>query len=324
MLAAAGKLDLRPARGVAREGPEGHRAAEQRPRGPAHLDAGRCEHAPQRLPAAAARPDADVAGGLRLRRAGHGDRQPRHDHGRHRRPSTCSTTRSCGGSRWPWPSGCSGGPSSDDAGRVDLAYRLTLGRPATPKEIERAQRLPRRLRGRRARAIASTPSRCRREPSTRSRSPRRRRRRASRRPPVNPDEVDHVRRAGQGRSRPAARRRGPPPGPASARPCWAAPSSATSSERVMTSIDTTCCPRVMKDRSMSNPSIRSRPLGTRLSRRQVLKTAGTGFGYLALAGLLGQKSARAAAGGAGRRPGAAGARSRRTSRPRPSGSSSCS
>ena len=33
---------------------------------------------------------------------------------------------------------------------------------------------------------------------------------------------------------------------------------------------------------------------TKLSRRQVLKSAGTGFGYLALAGLLGQESARAA------------------------------
>src|SRR3954451_15095121 len=37
-----------------------------------------------------------------------------------------------------------------------------------------------------------------------------------------------------------------------------------------------------------------------LSRRQVLKSAGTGFGYLALAGLLGQTAARAAATAAAR------------------------
>src|SRR5262249_20400416 len=40
----------------------------------------------------------------------------------------------------------------------------------------------------------------------------------------------------------------------------------------------------------------------RLSRRQVLKTAGAGFGYMALAGLLGQEAARGAAGPA-KKPG---------------------
>src|SRR5438309_1667791 len=45
---------------------------------------------------------------------------------------------------------------------------------------------------------------------------------------------------------------------------------------------------------MPNPSSRSLPLGTHLSRRQLLKTASAGFGYLALAGMLGQNAARAA------------------------------
>ena len=89
MLAAAGKLDpARPEGSPARDlkvmelpnnGPLARRLAGQ----------ARGQPAPQRLPAAAPRPDADLAGSLRLRRAGHGHRQPRHDHGRHRRPSTC-------------------------------------------------------------------------------------------------------------------------------------------------------------------------------------------------------------------------------------------
>ena len=45
---------------------------------------------------------------------------------------------------------------------------------------------------------------------------------------------------------------------------------------------------------MSNPSQSQFP-GVRLSRRQALKTASAGFGYLALAGLLGQSAATAAA-----------------------------
>ena len=36
-------------------------------------------------------------------------------------------------------------------------------------------------------------------------------------------------------------------------------------------------------------------IGRPVSRRQVLKTASAGFGYLALAGLLGQNAPRAAA-----------------------------
>ncbi len=100
-------------------------------------EAGLAEPAPQRLSAAAPRPDAAVAGGLRFRRAGMvtGSRDtttvpPR--------PCTCSTTRSCGGSRWPWPSGCFGGPTWTTPAASDLAYRLTLGRLATAREIERA------------------------------------------------------------------------------------------------------------------------------------------------------------------------------------------
>jgi hypothetical protein len=45
---------------------------------------------------------------------------------------------------------------------------------------------------------------------------------------------------------------------------------------------------------MSNPS-QSQFLGARFSRRQALKTASAGFGYLALAGMLGQNAASAAA-----------------------------
>src|SRR5580704_6592403 len=40
-------------------------------------------------------------------------------------------------------------------------------------------------------------------------------------------------------------------------------------------------------------------IGTEVSRRQVLKSAGTGFGYLALAGMLGQNVAKAHDGTAG-------------------------
>jgi hypothetical protein len=52
---------------------------------------------------------------------------------------------------------------------------------------------------------------------------------------------------------------------------------------------------------MAKPQSLSSELGTRVSRRQALK-AGAGFGYLALAGLLGQEAARAAA-PPGRKPG---------------------
>ena len=37
------------------------------------------------------------------------------------------------------------------------------------------------------------------------------------------------------------------------------------------------------------------PLAARLSRRQALKNAGAGFGYLALAGMLGQDAAKSVA-----------------------------
>ena len=58
--------------------------------------------------------------------------------------------------------------------RVDLAYRLTLGRPATRAEIERRERLPRRLRvGRAADRVAAEA-----EPHAGRRPDRRRRGRA--------------------------------------------------------------------------------------------------------------------------------------------------
>ena len=47
---------------------------------------------------------------------------------------------------------------------------------------------------------------------------------------------------------------------------------------------------------------RSPEMGRGLSRREVLKSASAGFGYLALAGMLGQSSLRAAAGALGSRP----------------------
>jgi hypothetical protein len=50
-----------------------------------------------------------------------------------------------------------------------------------------------------------------------------------------------------------------------------------------------------KDEPMVNPEFR-------VSRRQALKTAGAGFGYLALAGILGQNAAQAASGPVGHRP----------------------
>ena len=59
-----------------------------------------------------------------------------------------------------------------------------------------------------------------------------------------------------------------------------------------------------------------------LSRRQVLRSAGAGFGYLALAGMLGQAAARGAR--AARRQRIRSRQSRRTSSRRRGGSSSCS
>jgi hypothetical protein len=48
---------------------------------------------------------------------------------------------------------------------------------------------------------------------------------------------------------------------------------------------------------MLNPHSISAALGRRMSRRQALKTASAGFGYLALAGLLGQEASRTTANG---------------------------
>jgi hypothetical protein len=71
-----------PAAGLARQGLEGDRATQQRPPGEEAHRGGAGEPAPQRLPAAAPRPDPAGPGGVRLRRAGDGHRQPRDDHGR--------------------------------------------------------------------------------------------------------------------------------------------------------------------------------------------------------------------------------------------------
>src|SRR5580704_5328022 len=46
---------------------------------------------------------------------------------------------------------------------------------------------------------------------------------------------------------------------------------------------------------MLHPQDDSTPLASRVSRRQALKTASAGFGYLALAGMLGQNAAKSSA-----------------------------
>ena len=73
------------------------------------------------------------------------------------RPSTCSTTRSCGGSRWPWPNGCSSEPGRTTAAVSTWVYRLTVGRPATAAEIERAERYLAEYESAVREVIASTP-----------------------------------------------------------------------------------------------------------------------------------------------------------------------
>src|SRR5947209_2347147 len=50
-----------------------------------------------------------------------------------------------------------------------------------------------------------------------------------------------------------------------------------------------------KDQSMSNPHARSTPFGLGITRRQALKSASAGFGYLAFAGLLGEQARKAQA-----------------------------
>ena len=73
--------------------------------------------------------------------------------------------------------------------------------------------------------------------------------------------------------------------------------------------------RSARDRQLLNP----RYATTRFPAGRLLKSASAGFGYLALAGMLGQNAARRGQSGPTRwRP------RRRTPRPRPSGSSSCS
>ncbi len=103
----------------------------------------------------------------------------------------------------------------DDVARVDLAYRLTLGRAATAAEVDRAQRLPRRLR------ICLAPADRVDGRVEARRAPRRRPARAGDAesapstagaaaakkpaPPVNPDEVPPDGSAGPGRGHPGAR-----------------------------------------------------------------------------------------------------------------------
>ena len=235
--------------------------------------------APQRLPAAAARHHAALARGLRFAEQGWSPergRRPRSP----ARPSTCSTTRSCGGRRWPWPSGCSTEKATDED-RIRALYRLVLGRrrrQARPSgasvflaEYEAAQA---ELDGRGRRA------------SRRSLSPPRRSHAAKPKPqPENPDEVDQT---GEPIVEPVVR--------AARCPHRGLARAAAGPVRLGR------VPLRPDDVSRSHESVLSKeshmfvPDQIRSSRSRDARSsrsAGAGFGYLALAGLLGQAAARA-------------------------------
>ena len=127
MLAAAGKLDLsRPAGSpamnlkvieLANNGPQAQRLAAS----------GRRQPASQRLLAAVARADAQLAGGLRFRRAGDGHRRPRHDDRRAAGPVPAQRSVRADRVAGAWPTRVARGQrDSDDAERIDRAYRLDV------------------------------------------------------------------------------------------------------------------------------------------------------------------------------------------------------
>ena len=122
----------------------------------------------------------------------------------------------------------------DDAGRVDLAYRLTLGRPATAAEIERAKSYLADYESAARELVAFDAACAEPRPSAvvaavdADTTPKAAAKRPV--PPVNPDEVDAGGSTGQGRSHRGGRSRRPPPGPASARRCSGPPSSVISSK----------------------------------------------------------------------------------------------
>ncbi len=78
----------------------------------------------------------------------------------------------------------------DDVARVDLAYRLTTGRAATPAEVERAAHYVAEYESAASESIASTTGDAPRSPEAATDEPRT----AAKRPalPVNPDEVPPV------------------------------------------------------------------------------------------------------------------------------------
>src|SRR5262249_1697052 len=187
--------------------------------------------APQRLSAVAADPRAGIAGGLRSRRAGDGDWQPRrHD----RRP----------------------------AGAVSPQRPIRRAAITDPG---------------RATAAAERPERCRPHP---------------RRVPAHPVPSSDAKgsRACEGVPR-RLRVRGPH------RARRASKGGSSEDHRLGQLLPGTAgvcgvpLPQVRK-RLMANSRPRTTPLS--LSRREVLKTASAGFGYLALTSLLGQEAARAA------------------------------
>ena len=124
----------------------------------------------------------------------------------------------------------------DDAGRVDLAYRLTLGRSPSPEEIDRTRGYLADFESAAAAAdesasptveVAAAPLFAA-ETGRRGHGGRPRRRSLPRRRSTPTRSSRWTRRSARRSSSPGTR--GPPPGPASARPSSARPSSATSSE----------------------------------------------------------------------------------------------
>ena len=146
----------------------------------------------------------------------------------------------------------------DDAGRIHLAYRLTLGRTATAKEIERVQELPGDYE-----AASQRTSRAGAKPMPNGRPP-------------GQASARRCSASAEFRYRPADRvgRLRSVLGCSNATPCAADPSSP-----------------IARIQPMMNPQSVATAIGSRLSRRQVLKSASAGFGYLALAGMLGQNAA---------------------------------
>ena len=188
----------------------------------------------------------------------------------------------------------------DDDGRVDLAYRLTLGRagnggrdragraatspttrprPARPRPTGRAGRC-------RAGAVARGRPRPRRRPRPEAPCRPQPRRGRTRRTSRSREEVDRGRRPADGRLGELL------PGPARLGRVPIRPVSSGRRRRIVRA-STERHDQQSFERRIRSMLMTIRPIGRGrpISRRQALKTAGAGFGYLALAGLLGQDAA---------------------------------